>query len=261
MRQSIHRRLWRHRLRFTLYALLVTIFDMNVKEAQNILEQTRVGYDNITSHFKETRTKFWADADMFAQYIPYKGRVLDLGCGSGRFAPYVLAKKADYIGIDQSETIIEAAKNQYAMDGAKFVAANLLEIPCKDNYFDAVFSLATLHHIPSEKFQQQALDEIFRVLKPGGMAIITTWNLYANYYKKRLKLSHKDLQKSDMTIPWYASDGTLLMNRYVHVFLKDELVELTKKAGFKIKKAHYIKNRKRATQDVGHNLFILASKG
>ncbi|MAG11551.1 MAG: hypothetical protein CMI52_01955 [Parcubacteria group bacterium] len=230
------------------------------KEAVKIIEETKVGYDNITGHFKETRTKFWADADMFAQYIPHSGQVLDLGCGSGRFAPYVLAKKADYIGIDQSETIIEAAKNQYSMDGAKFITANLLEIPCKDNYFDAVFSLATLHHIPSKKFQQKALDEIFRVLKPGGTAIITTWNLHANYYKKRLKLSQEDLQKQDLIIPWYASDGTLLMNRYVHVFLKDELGELVKKAGFKIKKIHYIKNRKRATQEVGHNLFVITQK-
>ena len=229
-------------------------------EAVKIIEQTKAGYDNITGHFKETRTKFWADAEMFAQYIPHKGRVLDLGCGSGRFAPYVLAKNADYIGIDQSDAIIEAAKNQYAMDGAKFVTANLLEIPCKDNYFDAVFCLATLHHIPSKKFQQQALDEICRVLKPGGTAIITTWNLRANYYRKRLKLSDKDLETSDHTIPWYASDGTLLMNRYVHVFEKEELVKLVKHAGFKIKKAHFIKNRKRATQSIGHNLFVVAFK-
>ncbi len=233
---------------------------MNQKEAEKIVEQTRIGYDNIVGHFKETRTKFWADAELFAQYVPYKGMVLDLGCGSGRFAPYVLKKSADYIGMDQSETIIEAAKDQYAMDGAKFVAANLLDIPCKENYFDAVFCLAALHHIPSEKFQQKAIDEIFRVLKPGGTAIMTTWNLRANYYKKRLKFTDEDLEKSDHTIPWYDSTGKLLMNRYVHVFEKDELKALVEKAGFKIKKCHYIKNRKRANQQVGHNVFVEAEK-
>ena len=233
---------------------------MNQKQAQKIIEDTRIGYDNITDHFKETRTKFWADAELFEQFVPYKGTVLDLGCGSGRFAPYVLKKKADYIGMDQSEAIIEAAKNQHALAGAKFVVGNVIDIPCKADYFDAVFYLATLHHIPSKKLQQQAIAEMFRVLKPGGTGIITTWNLHANYYKRRLKLTEEDLKKADLTIPWFDSRGKLLMNRFVHVFVRDELVVLLKDAGFKIKKAHYMNNRKRSTQSAGHNIFAIVQK-
>ena len=97
-------------------------------------------------------------------------KVLEIGCGVGRWAYFMVEKKkARYIGVDISPRMIEIATrevpkgNFYVIDGEK------LDFP--DNYFDLVFSVTVLHHIPYDK-KEKMISEICRVTKKGGYIII-----------------------------------------------------------------------------------------
>ena len=98
-------------------------------------------------------------------------------------------------------------------------------------------AIASIHHIPSQELQGKAIQEIHRILKPTGIAIITVWNLHQPKYKKYiwyswikwlLSLGAYDI--NDVFIPW----GNSGINRYYHAFTKTELEKLIKKNGFEI---------------------------
>jgi len=131
---------------------------MNEKYARNLLDKTQVNYNRIASHFSNTRKYIWDDLKYFEGFVNNGDRVLDLGCGNGRLLELFKNKDIEYIGIDNSENMIEIAKTKYP--GANFQVGNVLNLPLKNNSFDKVFSIAVLHHIPSKEFRLKFFQEI-----------------------------------------------------------------------------------------------------
>lgn len=98
------------------------------------------------------------------------GRVLEIGCGRGvgvdilfeLFSPsYVEAFDLDPGQVRLAETRLVSRYK----DKVKIYEASATQIPTPDHHFDAVFDFGALHHIPDN---QSALNEVVRVLKPGG---------------------------------------------------------------------------------------------
>ncbi len=98
----------------------------------------------------------------FLQRLPRAGtaRVLDLGCGGGWA---VFARAGCTIGVDISPVSLHGATTIYH----GVAACDLTRLPWRDASFDLVVSSDVLGHVPLEG-KQQAIDEIFRVVKPGG---------------------------------------------------------------------------------------------
>ena len=116
------------------------------------------------------------NAQAFAQHhLRGRMKILDLGCGSGSAARYFAGKGHDVAGIDASATVI--AKARLLTDPSRanidFSVGNFDEVPCGDSFYDAVFSDGALYYA-SAKYFRLAVDEIHRVLKPGGVARIYT---------------------------------------------------------------------------------------
>lgn len=101
-------------------------------------------------------------------------RILDLGCGKGRFTKRFTQLGAKMTGLDISERLIAGARKN--VPKATFVQGTGTQLPFKDGTFDAVFSIETLEHIPDH---EATVREIARVLKPGGKVAIIDKSLYS----------------------------------------------------------------------------------
>lgn len=134
--------------------------------------------------FDAPRTEFyegrWAEPDrsagslrnwlvkkerFFLQRLPRSGnlRVLDLGCGGGW---QVFARAGRTVGVDLSPLSLHGAATIYH----GVAACDLTRLPWRDGSFDLVVSSDVLGHIPLD-VKQHAIDEIYRVVKPGGRTL------------------------------------------------------------------------------------------
>jgi len=112
-----------------------------------------------------------------------KGKhVLDLACGEGYGSALLARHAASVTGVDVSQQAIEHAKRAYAqLRNATFAAGSATKIPAADASFDVAISFETLEHIHE---QEEFLAELDRVLKPGGVLLISCPNK-AEYTDKR----------------------------------------------------------------------------
>jgi ubiquinone/menaquinone biosynthesis C-methylase UbiE len=92
--------------------------------------------------------------------------LLDIGCGAGENSVYFALKGARCIATDYSPGMLVVAEKLAAMNNVKIETnvVDAMNIPYPDNTFDIVYIANTLHHVDTLK----CIDEIFRVLKPGG---------------------------------------------------------------------------------------------
>ncbi|MCX6723403.1 MAG: class I SAM-dependent methyltransferase [Candidatus Staskawiczbacteria bacterium] len=101
-------------------------------------------------------------------------KILDLGCGTGRHSVYLAKKGFEVYGIDIAEEGIRQAKQWLKSEKLK---ANLKigsiyeRLPYENDFFDAIISTYTIHHQRIEKIRK-AIQEIERILKPGGFIFI-----------------------------------------------------------------------------------------
>lgn len=215
---------------------------MKLDFAKELIRKTREDYNLISEQFSSTREFLWQDLKPFLDYTVSGDKVLDLGCGNGRLFPALKEKGAGYIGVDISPKLIGEAKKKF--QEADFRVIDILELPFSENYFDKIYCIAVLHHIPSEELRIKALKEARRALKPNAKLILTVWNLKQRKGVRKLALKEAILRilgKSqmdfrDILLPWKDSAGKVLTKRYYHIFTKRELKKLAKKAGFKINK-------------------------
>ena len=116
--------------------------------------------------------------DFLKRNISPKDKILDAGCGEGRFSKYFIGDERDITSMDFSEEYVRLAKKNVGK--GKFVVGSVTEIPFKDNSFDCIFSVDVLQHVPDLK---KALSEFHRVLKKGGKLIIIDKNKFGIHRK------------------------------------------------------------------------------
>jgi ubiquinone/menaquinone biosynthesis C-methylase UbiE len=97
-------------------------------------------------------------------------RVLDVGCGPGRDAKYLLENGLDVTGIDLTTRFIEIASEK--VPGAKFIVMDMREMDLPDSTFDGIWSCGSFHHLPKKETKSTLL-EFRRVLKKGGIVYIS----------------------------------------------------------------------------------------
>jgi SAM-dependent methyltransferase len=126
----------------------------------------------------------------FLKYLPKNERVLEAGCGRGRWVFYLRRLGYDIVGIDIAQSDIAfALKHDPSIP---ISTANVLHTIFPDQSFGAVISLGVVEHF--ETGPREAFGEVLRVLKPNGVFLVTvpTQNLLRIALVNRLK----DLQNS-----------------------------------------------------------------
>ncbi|MCA9365835.1 class I SAM-dependent methyltransferase, partial [Candidatus Kaiserbacteria bacterium] len=108
-----------------------------------------------------------------------EGIILDLGCGYGRIAKYLLPQRSfsGYIGVDSAHEMVRLFAARYNQTPAEqttpvmFVNADIHMIPLQDSSVDSVVVAAVFLH-NHKSVVKRSLDEIYRVLKPGGVMYV-----------------------------------------------------------------------------------------
>lgn len=105
-------------------------------------------------------------------------KVLEIGCGIGMDGLEFAKNGANYTGIDLSDKSIKVCKEHFKLfnQTGEIINTDVNNLPFDDNTFDLVYSFGVLHHNSS---MQKGIDEVFRVLKPGGKIEIMVYNRYS----------------------------------------------------------------------------------
>ena len=156
----------------------------------------------------------------------HSGRLLNLGCAHGPdFLPFT--QNCELFGVDFSHEMLRFARkySQKFNFSVNLSLADVNALPFNAETFDWAISVATYHHITGKE-QLAALEELRRVLKPGGEAFITVWNRW----QPRFWFKGKEI-----SVPWRR--GGRILYRYYYLFSYPELVRLVKQAGFRVLKS------------------------
>lgn len=106
---------------------------------------------------------------------PVRGRrILDLGCGKGRFARVLTARGARVVGLDVSPAMLAAAR----ASGLDCVLGSARRLPFASGSFDAAIAVEVFEHLEPRAIDD-ACDELRRVLRPGGSFVLVDKSVYA----------------------------------------------------------------------------------
>jgi len=152
-----------------------------------------------------------------------KGRILDLGCGSGR--NFLEKKGLEFYGVDFSKEMVKKAKKK---PYKKVIKAYAWKIKFPDNFFDSALYISALHCIPSEENREKSLTELTRVLKPKARAFISVWDKEQPKFKGKGK---------EVYLKWMLGKERKesYVERYYKLYTKKEIIKLLEKH-FKIVK-------------------------
>jgi len=122
-----------------------------------------------------------------ARFSETKGlRVLEIGCGLGTDGAQFAKAGADYTGVDLTDAAVKFAQRRFELfqlPGA-FRTADAEKLDFADDSFDVVYSHGVLHHTPDTA---GAIREVYRVLKPGGRAVVMLY--HRDSYNYRVNIS------------------------------------------------------------------------
>ena len=173
-------------------------------------------YDAIAHEFDATRFSRWPCVTRFLDGLETGSRVLDIGCGNGKYLSY--RPDLDMIGIDACAKLVDIARDKNP--GSRVYVLNALEmLECDklNRRFDAMICVAMLHHISSPERRRQLVTDALQLLKPSGTALFTVWN--------ELGVGIEGSAEKDVYVPWNGKGGWVKssMQRYYHVFSLPEL--------------------------------------
>ncbi|HEV2713654.1 MAG TPA: class I SAM-dependent methyltransferase, partial [Terriglobales bacterium] len=100
-------------------------------------------------------------------------RALELGCGTGYFTRELARSGAEIVALDVSPELLEIARANCSAPNVRYEIQNAYDLSYSDAAFDSVVGSSVLHHLEI----QDALREIYRVLKPGGSICFTEPNM------------------------------------------------------------------------------------
>ena len=138
---------------------------------------TQISYDQVAAEYAEKfkdemdEKPFDCDClDRLAREVGNLGPICDLGCGPGQIARYLQRQGVDALGVDLSSRMVAEARR--LNPEVHFHQGDMLSLPDADASWGGIAAFYCIIHIPREGIVD-ALREMKRVLKPGGVLLVT----------------------------------------------------------------------------------------
>jgi SAM-dependent methyltransferase len=179
---------------------------------------------------------------LIIKYMRRNTLILESGCGLGRYVKYLQDRGWQMVGLEWSQNTLKALHGVWPE--LEVVVGDAENSPFPDNTFDGVLSLGVVEHWP--KGLEKPLRDIYRVLKPGGVAIITVpclnrvrqikQRLFYNEFRALMgciiKRKWKPLNRfqKDYKYMVYPASG----NFYEYRLSKEEFLSEIRKTGFQV---------------------------
>lgn len=174
-----------------------------------------------------------ADLRAAARLFDSPGRLLDLGCGTGRLLMPFAARGFECVGVDISEPMLRRTAEKAEASGVRvaLLKANLTDLAgLRDASFDhAACLFSTLGMIRGAEHRGRAVAEMFRVLKPGGRVLLHVHNRLSHLWDASGRAwlwTHGRV--GDREMPGPGGVGRLTL----HLFTRGEAVRTLRDAGF-----------------------------
>jgi 2-polyprenyl-3-methyl-5-hydroxy-6-metoxy-1,4-benzoquinol methylase len=213
---------------------------MREEVVERLLALNRAFYDGLAGPFARSREAPPPGFDRLLKELPKpRPRLLDVGCGEGRFGRFLQAHQAveAYTGVDFSAELLRRAQSRVA---GRFVRRDLSRPGCLDGLgdFEVIACLAMLQHIPGRANRRRLLREMKAHLTPGGRIFLSTWQFLDSPRQRRKVaewqqegLAAADVEPNDYLLTWQRGGSGL---RYVCLIDADETAALAGDSGLRI---------------------------
>ncbi|XP_007947071.1 probable tRNA methyltransferase 9B [Orycteropus afer afer] len=144
-------------------------------------------YESTAPYFSDLQSKAWPRVRQFLQEQKLGSLIADIGCGTGKYLK--VNSQVHTLGCDYCGPLVEIARNR----GCEVMICDNLNLPFRDQGFDAIISIGVIHHFSTKQRRIRAIKEMARVLVPGGQLMIYVW---------AMEQKNRHFEKQDVLVPW-----------------------------------------------------------
>jgi SAM-dependent methyltransferase len=199
-------------------------------------EYVQATYNSISRQFDGSRFCMWPEIVRFLDSLAVGSLIADIGCGNGKYLDY-RARDCAVVACDTSAELLKIAREK-PTGCLSFSLGNMMALPYRTGLFDAVISVAVVHHISTRERRIAGVKELIRIVSPGGKICISVWG-DEQVKKTKWQLCNTDNSNTDYMIPFDKRNGEVIM-RYYHLFTEDDFKNVLNKCSLEAKVESFV---------------------
>ncbi len=210
---------------------------MDKETIHRLNDLNRQFYKITATDFNQTRNQPWPGWLELLPYLRSPLRVLDVGCGNGRFGLFLaenLGPEIMYHGLDNSPQLLGFARQSLTDAGINFQLSHydIITQPLSaGSEYDLVTLFGVLHHIPGYQNRMELMRAIAQLVAPDGFLAFACWRFYEILrFRRRIIPWPEDysVERHDYLLDWQRGETALRYCHYVDDIEHAALVESTR---------------------------------